>query len=56
MNYGCFYYCAELADYRELSDEVYRARDSGQTDNQIRPWLLEKLKALAALHRTSQLS
>jgi hypothetical protein len=40
-------YCTELADYGELSEEVYLARDSGKSDNQIRPWLLEKLKALA---------
>jgi hypothetical protein len=39
--------CAELAEYGELSEEVYLARDSGQTDNQIRAWLLEKLKSLA---------
>jgi hypothetical protein len=44
-----FCHCAELADYRELSEEVYRVRHSGQTDNQIRPWILEKLKALAAV-------
>jgi hypothetical protein len=43
-----FCYRAELADYGELSEEVYIARDSGQTDNQIRPRLLEKLKTLAA--------
>jgi hypothetical protein len=41
-------YCAELSDYGELDEWVYVAHYSGQTDNQIRPWLLEKLKALAA--------
>jgi hypothetical protein len=49
MSYGCFYFCAELADYGELSEEVYLARDSGKIDNQIRPWLLAKLKVLAAM-------
>jgi hypothetical protein len=42
-------FCKELSDYGELEEEVYLARHSGQSDNQIRPWLLEKLKALANL-------
>jgi hypothetical protein len=41
-------YCRELEEYGELADEVYIARESGQTDDEIRVWLLEKLKALAA--------
>jgi hypothetical protein len=41
-------YCPELREYGPLADEVYVAQCSGKTDNQIRPWLLEKLKALAA--------
>jgi len=32
----------------ELPDSVCVARCSGESDNQIRAWLLEKLKALAA--------
>jgi len=40
-------YCAELSDYGDLDDEVYVARYSGQTDDQIRQWLRQKLQALA---------
>ena len=41
-------YCRELAEYAELSEDVYVAKYSGQIEEQIRAWLLEKLKALAA--------
>jgi hypothetical protein len=40
-------HCAELAEFAESAEEVYVARDSGQSDSQIRPRLLEKLKTLA---------
>lgn len=41
-------YCHELAEYGPLAELVYVARCSGETDDQIRAWLLEKLEALAA--------
>ena len=41
-------YCHELAEYGPLAELVYVAQCSGETDDQIRTWLLEKLKALAA--------
>jgi hypothetical protein len=41
-------YCRELAEYAAFPDEVYVAKFSGQMEDQIRAWLLEKLKALAA--------
>jgi hypothetical protein len=40
-------YCRELEEYGELGEWVYIAQDSGETKDEIRPWLLEKLKALA---------
>jgi hypothetical protein len=40
-------YCSELADYGNLADEVYVAKHSGQTDDQIRRWLRQKLQTLA---------
>jgi hypothetical protein len=42
-------YCRELSEYGELDEEVYLARVSGETDDQIRAWLVEKLKTLAAI-------
>ena len=42
-------YCSELEEYGELADEVYLAQRSGQTADEIRAWLPEKLKALASL-------
>jgi hypothetical protein len=42
-------YCSALHDYGPLADDVYVARESGQADDQIRAWLLEKLKTLAAI-------
>ena len=41
-------YCPELTDYGTLDEEVYVARLSGRTDNELRPCLLEKLKTLAS--------
>jgi hypothetical protein len=41
-------YCRELAEYGAFPDEVYVAKFSGQIEDRIRAWLLEKLKALAA--------
>jgi hypothetical protein len=41
-------YCSELSEYGELAEEVYVAQVSGETDDQIRAWLVEKLKILAA--------
>jgi hypothetical protein len=41
-------YCKELAEYGPLAESVYVERCSGETDDQIRARLLEKLKALAA--------
>jgi hypothetical protein len=40
-------YCRELAEYGELDEDVYVAQHSGQTEDEIRPWLLEKLETLA---------
>jgi len=42
-------YCRELAEYGELDEDVYVAQHSGQTEDEIRPWLLEKLKTLASM-------
>jgi hypothetical protein len=42
-------YCAALDDYGPLADDVHVARSCGQTDDEIRAWLLERLKALATL-------
>jgi hypothetical protein len=42
-------YCSALHDYGPLADDVHVARECGQTDDQIRGWLLEKLKALAGI-------
>ncbi len=41
-------YCSELSEYGELAEDVYVAQASGETDDQIRAWLVEKLKILAA--------
>ncbi len=42
-------YCRALGEYGPLADDVHVARECGQTDDEIRAWLLEKFKALAAL-------
>jgi hypothetical protein len=42
-------YCRALHEYGPLADDVNVARCSGQTDDQIRAWVLDKLKALASL-------
>jgi hypothetical protein len=42
-------YCRSLSEYGALDEEVYVARISGQTEDQIRSWLLEKLRALATI-------
>jgi len=48
-------YCRALSEYGPLDEDVYVAQVSGQTDDQIRAWLLEKLKALAASLHSSRL-
>jgi hypothetical protein len=40
-------YCRELRDYGNLDDEVYVARYMGQSESEIRAWLMERLKQLA---------
>jgi hypothetical protein len=42
-------YCSALREYGPLRDEAFVARECGQADDEIRAWLLEKFKALAAL-------
>lgn len=42
-------YCRALREYGPLGDEAFVARECGQSDNEIRAWLLAKFKALAAL-------
>jgi hypothetical protein len=42
-------YCSALHDYGPLADDVHVARESGQTDDQIRASVLVKLKALATI-------
>ena len=42
-------YCHALAAYGNLDDEVYLARNAGESPDEIRAWLRHKLKALAAL-------
>jgi len=42
-------YCRELQEYGNLDDEVYVARYTGQPEQEIRAWLMEKLKKLAAV-------
>jgi hypothetical protein len=41
-------YCRELQDFGNLDDEVHVARSMGQPEREIRAWLVEKLKKLAA--------
>lgn len=41
-------YCPALHEYGPLADDVNVARHGGQSDDEIRAWLLEKLKTLAA--------
>lgn len=41
------HYCHQLRDYGNLDDEVYVARVMGQPDQEIRAWLLDRLKKLA---------
>lgn len=40
-------YCHELAEYGNLDDEVYVARQMGQPEQEIRAWLMERLNRLA---------
>lgn len=40
-------YCRELEDYGNLHDEVYIAKLSGQPEEEIRAWLLQRLNRLA---------
>src|SRR5215831_16398555 len=40
-------YCVELQDYGNLDDDVYVARCMGQSQEEIRMWLIERLKKLA---------
>jgi hypothetical protein len=42
-------YCSALCEYGPLADDAFVARECGQADDEIRAWLLEKFKALAAL-------
>jgi len=41
-------YCEELQDYGNLDDDVYVARYMGKSEQEIRVWLIERLKKLAA--------
>ena len=40
-------YCRELTDYGPLADDVYVARCMGQSEQEIRNWLNERLNKLA---------
>jgi len=40
-------YCRELRDYGTLDDEVYVSRQMGQSEQEIRSWVMERLKKLA---------
>ena len=42
-------YSRELAPFFELAEEVSIAFESGEAEDQVRAWFLEKLKALAAM-------
>ena len=42
-------YCRELQEYGNLDDEVYVARVCRQSEQEIREWLTERLKKLAAV-------
>jgi hypothetical protein len=42
-------YCRELQDYGNLDDEVYVARQMGQSEQEICTWLMERLRKLAAV-------
>src|SRR5262245_5640678 len=42
-------YCRELRDYGNLDDEVYVAQLMGQSEQEIRAWVIERLKKLAGL-------
>jgi anaerobic glycerol-3-phosphate dehydrogenase len=39
-------YCRELRDYGNLDDDVHVARCMGQTEQEIRTWLTERLKQI----------
>jgi hypothetical protein len=41
-------YCRELQGYGNLDDDVFVARSMGQPEQEIRAWLMERLKKLAA--------
>jgi hypothetical protein len=47
------HYCRELQDYGNLDDEVYVAGATGQTEQDVREWLLDRLKKLAATEEHS---
>lgn len=47
-------YCHELAEYGELDEEAYVARQMGQPEQGIRAWLIERLNRLAGAWRKSQ--
>jgi hypothetical protein len=40
--------CDELRDYGSLGEEAYVARYMGQTETEIRTWVLDKFKRLAS--------
>jgi len=40
-------YCRALRDYGNLDDEVYVAELMGQSEQEIRSWVMERLKKLA---------
>jgi len=40
-------YCRELDAYGNLADEAYVAQLMGQSEQEIRPWVMERLKKLA---------
>ena len=42
-------YCRELQEYGNLHDEVYVVRYMGQHDQEIRAWVTERLRKLAAV-------
>ena len=43
------HYCRELNDYGNLEDEVYVAGATGQTEQEVRAFVLDRLKKLAAV-------
>jgi len=41
-------FCSELCDYGTLEDEVHVARYMGQSEQEIRGWVMEKIRKLAS--------